>query len=65
MRKIDFCKATDNEIIVEYVKSYSSLCLNQNLRLGTKQLSRHCADLEIELLARKILTKDDIEVLNK
>lgn len=65
MRKVDFCKATDNEIIVEYIKSYSSLCLNENLHLGTKQLSKHCADLEIELLARKILTQDDIEVLNK
>ena len=65
MRKVDFCKATDNEIIVEYIKSYSSLCLNENLHLGTKQLSKHCADLEIELLSRKILTKNDIEALNK
>lgn len=65
MRKADFKKATDNEIIVEYVKSYSKFCLNENLHLGTKQVSKHCADLEIELLSRKILTKDDIEVLNK
>lgn len=64
MRKSEIAKAKDNELIVDYVKSYSSLCLNINLKLGEKQLSKHCADLEKELLKRGILTENDIRILN-
>ena len=64
MTKNEIKKAKDNELIIEYVKSYSGLCLNENLHLGTKQLSKHCADLEAELLKREILTENDIKSLN-
>lgn len=64
MKKNEITKAKDNELIVEYVKSYSSLCLNENLQLGTKQLSKHCVDLEAELLKREILTENDIKILS-
>lgn len=65
LTKSEFRSATDNEIIVEYVKTYSNLCLNENLHLGTKKLSKHCVDLENELLSRGILTRNNIEELNK
>ena len=64
MKKNEIAKAKDSELIVEYVKSYSSLCLNENLQLGTKQLSKHCVDLETELLRRGILSENDIKILN-
>lgn len=63
MTKKEIVTAKDNEIITEYVKSYSRLCLNINLNLGTKQLSKHCKDLEAELLKRGILTESNIEEL--
>ena len=32
--------------------------------MGVKKLSQHCADLEKELLARGLLTTDDVKRLN-
>ena len=63
MRKSEMKKATVNELLVDYVRSYASLCLNQNFSRGTKQLSVHCTDLENELLSRGILTEEDIRIL--
>lgn len=63
MTKAEIKKAKASELIVDYVQTYSSLCLNENIGLGTKQLSNHCADLENELLQRGILTEDDLKPL--
>lgn len=64
MKKAEIKKSKDNELIAEYVISYSSLCVNFNLQRGTKSLSKHCADLEKELIARGLLTADDVKRLN-
>lgn len=64
MKKTEIRNAKDNDLIVEYVISYSNLCVNFNLQMGVKKLSQHCADLEKELLARGLLTIDDVKRLN-
>lgn len=63
MRKNEIKKATNNALIVDYVKTYSSLCLNINLGMGTKQFENHCNDLEKEMLNRGLLTEEDIKSL--
>ena len=68
MTKKEIKKAKDNELIVEYVRTYSSLCVNLNSpsweNRGTKRYTDHCHDLEVELVARGILTEDDVKYLN-
>ena len=63
MTKKEIAKAKDNEIILDMIRTYSTLCVNENLHLGTKQLSKHCKDLETEMLKRGILTESDIKRL--
>lgn len=63
MTKSEIKKAKDNDLITEYVKSYSSFILNCNFDRGTKQLGQHCQDLEDELLRRGILTNENIDAL--
>lgn len=64
MKKSEIKKATNNELIVDYIQSYSSLCLNINAGRGTKQYSNHCSDLEKELVSRGLLTENDVRTLN-
>ena len=64
MTKKEIAKAKDSELIVDYVLTYSKLVLNTNLKLGINRYSKHCADLECEMLKRKMLTEDDIKRLN-
>lgn len=64
MTKKEIKKASNNELIVDYVRSYSFYEVNYLLDRGTKQLLQHCHDLEAELVARKILTEDDVRHLN-
>lgn len=63
MTKAEIKKAKDNELIVDYVLTFSTLCLNINHGGGTKRYSQHCQDLETELLSRGILTEEDIKKL--
>ena len=65
MKKNEIEKAKDNELITEYVKSYSNLCLKYNLNRITKQAEAHCKDLERELVKRGLLTEEDIKYLNE
>lgn len=67
MTKREIKKATNNELIVEYVRTYSSLSLNLNApweNRGTKRYGQHCHNLEAEMVARGILTEDDVKYLN-
>lgn len=64
MKKTEIKKTATNTLIVDYVKTYSSLCLNINIGGGTKRYSSHCADLEKELVARGVLTEEDVKTLN-
>lgn len=63
MTKAEIKKAKDNELIVDYVRTYSSFCLNVNLGMGIKQYSKHCTDLEEELVKRGILTEENVRIL--
>lgn len=65
MNKQEIKKATNRELIVEYVKSYSHYDTNFVLRRGTDKLAKHLRDLEEELVNRDILTRSNIEELNK
>lgn len=64
MRKAEIKAAKDNELIVEYVQTYSLLMLNTNLQMGTKRHEKHCQDLETELVKRGLLTEEDVKHLN-
>lgn len=64
MIKQEIKKAKDNELIVDYIDTYSILCMNQNMGGGTKRYSQHCHDLEQEMLKRGILTEQDVKHLN-
>ena len=64
MRKNEIPKAKNNELLVDYIRSYSEWGENSILGRGVKQLERHCADLEKELVKRGILTEEDVKHLN-
>ena len=68
MTKQEIKKATNNELIVDYVRTYSSLCVNLNSapweNRGTKRYEQHCHDLETEMVTRGILTEEDVQHLN-
>lgn len=57
--------ATDSEIIVDYIQTYSSLSVNYCLQRGVKQLEKHLIDLDIEMVKRGILSQEQIDKLNK
>lgn len=64
MKKSEIAKAKDNELITEYVKSYSTLSLNYNLNRGIEKLQIHCNNLEKELIKRGLLTEENVKELN-
>lgn len=64
MKKTEIAKAKNNELVYEYVNSYALLCLNSTSGRGVKQLSKHCEDLEKELIKRELLTEEDVRLLN-
>lgn len=64
MWKSEITKAPTNKLIVDYIRSSAEFAVNLNLKRGTERLSKHCADLEEELVKRGILTDEDVKVLN-
>ena len=64
MTKSEIKKSLNNELVFEYVNSYSQLMCNYNLNRGTDRLQKHCNDLEEELLKRELLTAEQIKQLN-
>ena len=64
MTKAEIKKAQNHELIVDYVRSYSSLMYNYNCGGGVKMLEKHCNDLEMELLKRGLLTEAEVKYLN-
>ena len=65
MKKSEIKTLSNNQLIVEYVSTYSWHDTNYFLGRGTKQLEKHLKDLEEELVKRDILTESDIEELYK
>lgn len=64
MRKSEIKKSKDNDLIVEYIDSIVSFHLNYNSGKAIGQIEKHCADLEKEIIFRRILTEDDIKKVN-
>ena len=64
MTKTEIKNVSNNDLLVEYIKSYSTYDVNFVLRRGTKQVTKHLKDLETELISRNILTEKDIATLN-
>ena len=54
----------DNKLIVEYIDTYASFCVNMNLGRRTDRLLKHWKDLDAEMLKRGILTEEDINQLH-
>lgn len=65
MTKKEIQIAKNNELIVEYVRSFSNLLLNYNLGRSIKRYENHCRDLEKELVRRNLLTEEDVKSLNQ
>ena len=61
VRKVNIKTAQDSELIIDYIKTYSSLCLNQNIGGGTKMYARHIDDLNVEMLRRGIFTEEQLK----
>lgn len=64
MKKSEIGKAEGNELLVDYINSVVSFHLNYNSGKNTGRILKHCDDLEKEIVARGILTKDDIKRVN-
>lgn len=64
MTKKEMEKANDSEIILDYIRSYANLAVNQNLGCGIDRLSNHLVDLDEQMLKRGILSEDQIRRLN-
>lgn len=65
MQKKEMKNATDSEIIMDLITSYSSWTLALNIpRYSAKRIGEHVKDLENEALKRNILTQEQIERLN-
>lgn len=60
MRKSEIKKATDNELIVDFIDSYAGWLLNVNQGKGVKQYANHCRDLSSEMLKRGIFTEENV-----
>ena len=60
----EMSSAKDNEIIYEYIRSYSHFAVKLNLGGGIEKLSKHLKSLDSEMLKRGILTKEQIDYLN-
>lgn len=64
MTKKELTKCSNEDLIVDYVKTYSSYCVNLNLQRGIERLFNHQKDLEKEMLKRNILSQHAIDYLN-
>lgn len=64
MTKKELKTANDSEVIVDYIQTYALFILNCNLGRGVKQLDKHLCDLDVEMLKRGILSKEQVELLN-
>ncbi len=64
MTKGEIKKAPNNELIVDYVHAYAIFTENYLHGGGLKRLGQHLQDLETELVARGLLTEEDVKHLN-
>lgn len=64
MNKKEIKTVPNNELLIEYIKTYSLYDVNTVLRRGTTNAYKHLQDLEEELIKRNIFTQEDIRQLN-
>lgn len=64
MNRKELKTAKDSDVIVDYIRSFSSLVVNMHLGRGTKALAKHLLDLDKEMLKRGILTQEQVDHLN-
>ncbi len=64
MKKSEIKNLTDEQLIVEYVLTYSKYDTNYLFDRGTERLAKHLRDLESELMKRNILSPASIQKLN-
>ena len=63
MTRKEMKTAKDSEIIVDYIDTMASYCLNLNGNGKIDRLSKHLDDLDSEMLRRFILTPQQIKHL--
>lgn len=61
LKKADLKKATDSELIADYIRAFATACLNESKGLPTKAWNNHLADLNKEMLKRSLLTEEQIK----
>ena len=64
MTRKEIKTATNNELLVDYIRSQSLWGSNELNDRGTKRIAEHCKDLEAELVSRGVLTEHDVEIIN-
>ena len=65
MKKSEIKKVTNSGLITEYVRAYSLRDANWIQGRGTERLDKQCKALEKELVARGLLTEEDVDYLNR
>ena len=63
MTKKQLKTATDSEVIVDYIETEATYCLNLNMGGGIDRLYNHLLDLNQEMLKRGILSQKQIDRL--
>lgn len=63
MTRQDIKKATESELITEYIHTFGWWVSNMNTGRGTDRLGKHIADMNAELIRRGILNEQQIEFL--
>lgn len=57
-------KATDSEVVMDYINTYAEFCVNMNLGRGTDRLWKHWLDLDKEIVKRGILAQEQVAKLH-
>lgn len=65
MNKKEIKKVTNSGLITAYVTAYSLRDANWLQGRGVERLNKQCKVLEAELVARGLLTEEDVEYLNR
>ena len=65
MNKTYMTKAPDDEVIMDYIKTYSRIVLDTNMYgRPLKTISKHLEDLNSEMIKRGLLTQEQVDKLN-
>lgn len=65
MKKSEIKKASNAELVFDYITSFSRAVLAENFSdIPKTRLNKHLNDLAAEMLNRELLTQDHIKKLN-